>query len=162
MAPVFWPSPWAKPQRAARNRPGAFVLSGPQTALATLGGLCALLFLLWLVALRRIGALRAALDDEQSRQKSLSTTYGRITEQWFPLMDAYPYDAQRFRFLGTPIDGVQFEDDRIVFVEFKANRSQLSPGQRRIKRLIADGQVYWEEFRFTEEEQGDDEDASAD
>jgi predicted Holliday junction resolvase-like endonuclease len=76
-------------------------------------------------------------------------------------MDAYPYDAQRFRFLGTPIDGVQFEDDRIVFVEFKANRSQLSPGQRRIKRLIAEGQVYWEEFRFAAADE-EDEESSAD
>jgi predicted Holliday junction resolvase-like endonuclease len=113
----------------------------------------------------RAAAHRGAAGRARRRAespKSLSTTYGRITEQWFPLMDAYPYDAQRFRFLGSPIDGVQFEDDRIVFVEFKANRSQLSPGQRRIKRLIADGQVYWEEFRFTREEQGDDEDAGAD
>ena len=120
-------------------------------AVAVLGGLCALLALLLAVAIARARALRNALDDELSRQKSLSTTYGRITEQWFPLMEAYPYDAQGFRFLGTPIDGVQFEEDRIVFVEFKANRSQLSPVQRRVKRLVEDGYVYWEEFHFTDE-----------
>ncbi len=92
------------------------------------------------------------LDLELTRQKSLSATYGRITEQWFPLMDAYPYDARHFRFLGTPIDGVQFEEDRIVFVEFKANRSQLSPEQRRIKELVEEGYVYWETYRFADED----------
>jgi predicted Holliday junction resolvase-like endonuclease len=119
--------------------------------IAGLAGLCALLFWAWLAALRRIAALRDDLEDERSRQKSLSTTYGRITEQWFPLMDAYPYDAQGFRFLGSPVDGVQFEDDRIVFVEFKANRSDLSRSQRRLKRLVQEGHVYWEEFRFTDD-----------
>ncbi len=135
--------------------------------IAGLAGLCALLFWAWLAALRRIAALRDDLEDELSRQKSLSTTYGRITEQWFPLMDAYPYDAQGFRFLGSPVDGVQFEEDRIVFVEFKANRSDLSRTQRRLKRLVQEGHVYWEEFRFTDdvertandEEKADDDDS---
>ena len=125
-----------------------------QTVLVVLAGLCAVLLFAWLLALRRIGALRDALDDELSRQKSLSSTYGRITEQWFPLMDAYPYDAQNFRFLGNPIDGIQFEEDRIVLIEFKANRSPLSSAQRRIRRLVEDGHVYWEEFRFREDEGG--------
>ena len=119
---------------------------------ATLAGLCLLLLLLLALALRRIGALRDLLDLELTRQRSLSATYGRITEQWFPLMDAYPYDARNFRFLGTPIDGVQFEEDRIVFVEFKANRSQLSPEQRRIRELVEEGYVYWEAFQFADDE----------
>ena len=72
-------------------------------------------------------ALQEALDDELSRQKSLSTTYGRITEQWFPLMQAYPYDPGGFRFLGTPVDGVQFEEDRIVF----ERRGNARRGDRR-------------------------------
>ena len=116
-----------------------------------LAALCALLALSLLLAARRVRALRDALEAERSRQRSLSTSYGRITEQWFPLMEAYPYDPQRFRFLGTPVDGVQFEDDRIVFVEFKANRSRLSEAQRRMKRLVEDGYVFWEEFHFTDE-----------
>ena len=122
-----------------------------EAGVAALAGLCALLFLLLVLALRRAAAFQEALEEELSRQKSLSTTYGRITEQWFPLMEAYPYDPGGFRFLGTPVDGVQFEEDRIVFVEFKANRSQLSETQRRLKRLVEEGYVYWEEFRFADE-----------
>lgn len=140
----------------------------PQTdvVLAGLAGLCALFLWAWLAALRRVAALRDALDNEQNRQKSLSSTYGRISEQWFPLMEAYPYDARGFRFLGSPVDGVQFEEDRIVFVEFKANRSHLSRTQRRLKRLVQEGHVYWEEFRFTDDGEHaadeDDEDTSDD
>nr|WP_246385917.1 Holliday junction resolvase-like protein [Armatimonas rosea] len=99
---------------------------------------------------RRIRQLSERLDAADFQQRSLSTTYGRITEQWFPLMDQYPYDPQGFRFLGTPIDGVQFEDDRIVFVEFKTNKSQLSKLQKHYRELVEAGEVYFEEFRFTD------------
>lgn len=121
---------------------------------ALLGGLCAFLVLCLSLTVRRVGRLRAELDDEAFRRQSLSTTYGRITEQWFPLLNAYPYDPQDFRFLGSPVDGVQFQEDRIVFVEFKTNTSRLSEKQRRIKRLVEEGHVYWEEFRFTDDGRG--------
>src|SRR5205085_11786796 len=106
---------------------------------------CLLLFLLVLYYKRKMDALLDRLDDEQSRQKSLSTVYGRISEQWFPLMDRYPYDSQSFRFIGTPVDGIQFEEDGIIFCEFKPNQSELSPIQKQIKRLIEEKRVYWEE-----------------
>ena len=120
-------------------------------ALALLSVVC--LFLLLLVGSyrRQIRALSEQVDDEISRQRSLSSTYGRITEQWIPLSTRYPYDPQHFRFLGSPIDGVQFEEDRIVFIEFKANRSRLSEKQKHLKRLIENGEVYWDEFHFTDD-----------
>jgi predicted Holliday junction resolvase-like endonuclease len=65
-------------------------------------------------------------------------------------MPDYPYDPQEFRFLGSPVDGVRFENDRIVFVEFKANKSRLSEKQKRIKQLVEEGYVYWEGFRFSD------------
>lgn len=115
-----------------------------------LAAVCGALFLLVIALARRIRQLSERLDAADFQQRSLSTTYGRITEQWFPLMDQYPYDPQGFRFLGTPIDGVQFEDDRIVFVEFKTNKSQLSKLQKHYRELVEAGEVYFEEFRFTD------------
>ena len=53
----------------------------------------------------------------------------------------------RFRFLGAPIDGVQFEDDRIVLVEFKSGQSRLSSRQRRIRDLVREGRVEFREVR---------------
>jgi predicted Holliday junction resolvase-like endonuclease len=97
---------------------------------------------------RRLEVLARMLEGERTRQRSLSAAYGRITEQWFPLMDGYPYDSARFRFLGTPVDGVQFEEDKIIFVEFKSHRAELSAEQRRLKKLVEQGRVSWEEFVF--------------
>jgi len=101
---------------------------------------------------RRLKVAVRMLTDERTRQRSISASYGRITEQWFPLMDKYPYDSANFRFLGTPIDGVQFEEDKIVFVEFKSRKAELSTQQRRLKQMIQAGKVTWEEFHFFEEE----------
>lgn len=115
-----------------------------------LSGVCLVLLLVIAVLARRVRALSDQLSDADFQQRSLSTSYGRITEQWFPLMEQYPYDPQGFRFLGSPIDGVQFEDDKIIFVEFKANRSQLSKGQRHFRELVEAGEVYFEAFRFSE------------
>ena len=100
---------------------------------------------------RRLEVVMQMLEEERTRQRSISASYGRITEQWFPLMDRYPYDSANFRFLGTPVDGVQFEEDRVVFVEFKSRRAELSTAQRRIKQLVQSGKVSWEEFHFFED-----------
>jgi predicted Holliday junction resolvase-like endonuclease len=120
-----------------------------QNVIIALVGLSVLLLLLAMHYKRKVDAIADLLEGERTRQRSLSTVYGRISEQWFPLMDRYPYDSQSFRFLGTPVDGIQFEEDRIVFCEFKANQAALSPLQKQIKRLVETKQVYWEEFNFT-------------
>ncbi len=87
------------------------------------------------------------LTTLDSQKRSLSTVYGKTTEQFAPFMGRYPFNSQDFRFIGTPVDGIQFEDDRVVFVEIKAGRSAgLSPKQARIKRLIQDRKVEWFEF----------------
>lgn len=99
----------------------------------------------------RLHAALLLLEQEKIKKRSLSASYGRITEQWFPLMDRYPYNPSNFRFLGTPIDGVQFEEDRIVFVEFKSRKAELNTQQRKIKQLVTDGEVYWEEYHFQDE-----------
>ena len=123
-----------------------------QNVIVALVALCVLLLLLTMHFKRRLDTVLDALEDERSRQRSLSTVYGRISEQWFPLMDRFPYDSQSFRFIGTPIDGIQFEEDRIVFCEFKTNQSSLSTLQRHIKQLVEAKRVYWEEFNFGDEE----------
>ena len=122
-----------------------------QNVVYVLVGALALLFVLLLYYKRRADGLADQLAEAKFRGKSLSTVYGQINEQWFPLMEAYPYDSQFFRFLGSPVDGVQFEEDRIIFCEFKTNTSSLSPVQKRIKQLVESNRVYWEEFNFISE-----------
>ena len=93
-----------------------------------------------------VNPLRDELDKVMHDKRSLSTVYGRITEQFAPFMKSYPFSPDNFRFIGSPVDGIQFEDDRIIFVEFKTNRSKLSKDQRRIKELVRKKKVDWFEF----------------
>lgn len=91
-----------------------------------------------------VRAEKAKTKAQKSRNRSLSTRYGQITEQFLPLVDAYPYNPKNFRFLGSPIDGVQFEEDRVILVEFKSARSSMSKKQRRIRDLIKSRKVDFE------------------
>jgi len=93
-----------------------------------------------------VSPLRKRLDDIVQQKQSLSTVYGKITEQFAPFMQTYPFSPHNFRFIGSPVDGVQFEDDKVIFVEFKTNKSKLTSFQRRIKSLVKNKQVYWFEF----------------
>ena len=86
---------------------------------------------------------------EVSLRRSESTRYGQITEQFMPFISEYPYDSKQFRFLGSPIDGVQFEEDKIVMIEFKSAGSQLSTRQRRIRNLVREGKVDFQEIRVS-------------
>jgi len=88
------------------------------------------------------------LKEEVFRKRSQSSRYGKLTEQFLPLVEKFPWDPSNFRFLGTPIDGVQFEEDRIILVEFKAANSQLSAPQRRIRDLVNAGKVGFEVIRI--------------
>ena len=91
--------------------------------------------------------LHKNLRHERFRSRSQSTKYGNLTEQFLPLVDTYPWNPATFRFLGSPIDGVQFEDDRIILVEFKSGNSQLSKHQRKIRDLVLAGRVGFEVIR---------------
>ena len=88
--------------------------------------------------------LAKKLSAVSFQKSSLSSRYGKLSEQFMPFLKDYPYNPQHFRFLGSPIDGIQFEDDKIVFVEFKAADSRLSEKQKAIKDLVEKKKV---EFR---------------
>jgi len=98
-------------------------------------------FLLWRRAKRE-------LSDVSFSKNSLSSKYGKMTEQFMPFLKNYPYDPQNFRFLGTPIDGIQFEDNKIILIEFKTSNSQLTDRQKRIAELAWQKKVEFEEHRI--------------
>jgi len=87
---------------------------------------------------RTAGAL---VKQKISQNQSLSTRYGQISEQFFPFSESYPYNHKNFRFLGSPIDGVQFEEDKVILIEFKTNKSQMSAKQKKIRDLIRDKKI---------------------
>jgi len=106
------------------------------------------LFIAFALLLRAHLKLKVKLMETLSRKQSLSTKYGKMTEQFMPFLKTYPYDENSFRFLGTPIDGVQFNDDGVVFVEFKTSDSRMSPKQKHIKELVEEKKVKFEEIRI--------------
>ena len=78
-----------------------------------------LLYQLWR---RALSDLRTARSNSQS----LSTKYGKMTEQFMPFVPNYPWDPERFRFIGSPVDGIQFEEDNFdLFV-----KTPRQPGAR--------------------------------
>ncbi len=92
--------------------------------------------------------LKKEKKEVEERKRSLSTLYGKITEQFAPFMERYPYNPKNFRFIGSPVDGIQFEDDKIIFVEFKAAGSKLSQKEKRIKELVENKNVEWFKFEI--------------
>ena len=105
------------------------------------------LILLYKRARNKISELCLQLSDLATRKQSLSTKYGRMSEQFFPFLEQYPYNENNFRFIGSPIDGIQFEKDRIILVEFKIGDSRLSVRQKEIRDLVNKGKVEFREFR---------------
>lgn len=88
------------------------------------------------------------LETIKFNKSSQSVKYGKMTEQWIPFSTKFPYNSEKFRFLGNPIDGIVFDENEIVFVEFKTNTSQLNQKQKEIKELILNKKVKWDEFRI--------------
>ena len=103
----------------------------------------AVVFFYW--KLRQVEAELAELSFSKSSQ---SVKYGKMTEQWIPFTKDFPYSPEQFRFIGTPIDGLVFADDKIVFCEFKAASSQLSDKQKRVRDLVKAKAVDWLEYRI--------------
>lgn len=100
-----------------------------------------ILLALYLRALERIKTLT-------QEKQSAAVKHGKAFEQFIPFIQSYPYNKERFRFIGSPIDGIQFEDDKIIFVEFKTGEAKLTEEQKKIKELVEKKKVEFLEFRI--------------
>lgn len=106
--------------------------------------LCIIIFVIYSLSTH----YKSEANKLKSQKQSQSTTYGKTMEQLIPFSKHYPYLSKHFRFLGSPIDGIQFNDNEIIFIEFKGNKSRMSSKQKNIKKLIEDGKVKFKEIRF--------------
>ncbi|MBU0980341.1 MAG: hypothetical protein KJ709_06025 [Nanoarchaeota archaeon] len=112
-----------------------------------------IILLAWVLIQRyRLRALKSVLKETVASKQSQSVKYGKMTEQFMALVESYPYDSQRFRFLGSPIDGVQFNDDEIIFMEFKVGKSRMTARQKEIKALVDGKKVRFEELRVSDKD----------
>jgi predicted Holliday junction resolvase-like endonuclease len=117
----------------------------PPWAVAAAIALPILLVWAWVASTRR---LRRKVRELDGLKRSQSTRYGQTMEQFAPFLQDWPWDPKGFRFIGSPVDGIQFNADGVVFVEVKSATSRLSPVQQQVKQLVQDGQVEWREVRF--------------
>ena len=83
-----------------------------------------------------------------SQKKSSEVRLGQISENLAPFLKDFKYNPKETHFIGMPIDYIIFEEDKIIFLEIKSGKSQLSTKQRNIRNLIKDGKVEWDEMRI--------------
>ncbi|MBN1161589.1 MAG: Holliday junction resolvase [Dehalococcoidales bacterium] len=84
--------------------------------------------------------------------KSRAVLGGKFTEQMVPFFPDFEYDPTEVRFIGSPIDMIVFpglaqgEPQGIVILEVKTGKkSGLTPLQKKIRQLVDDKKVYWDE-----------------
>ena len=114
--------------------------------------LLSLTILLGIIAfffLRKISLLEQKISDLLFNKSSSAVRFGKMSEQLMPFSGKTPFGPENFRFIGSPIDGLAFEDDSIVFCEFKSGGAVLSERQKKIKKLVEEKKVRWEEIRLS-------------
>ena len=94
---------------------------------------------------------KSKYDRELHHRKSSEVRLGKIGENLAPFVKNWPWDPKEFRFLGNPIDGVQFNDDEIIFVEIKTGKARLSKSQKDFRDLVKAGKVSFVSFKITED-----------
>jgi hypothetical protein len=96
-----------------------------------------------------IGIILGVILSYRTAVNPLQQTIRKITSQQkycHETMKYYPYNADNFRFVGDPVDGIQFEENTILFVRFKKDNAPRSSEQDHIKTLLENGNVDWFEF----------------
>ena len=84
----------------------------------------------------------------ESKKKSVEVRTGHAVEKLVPFMDNFAYTTQNLHFMGMPIDYLHFGEDKITFIEVKSGKSRLSAKQKKIKKLINEKKVDWDEIRI--------------
>jgi predicted Holliday junction resolvase-like endonuclease len=109
-----------------------------------------ILMTLWVFLIGSIfGIVIGVILSFRTAVSPLQQTMERLTskqESYQESMKYYPYNPNNFRFIGTPIDGIQFEDDMILFVRFHPDNTPFTTEQNRIKSLIGNKKVGWFDF----------------
>lgn len=105
---------------------------------------------------------QAEAKHQKGRAASAHTSKGQILEKWTPFLTHPEIDEhwtpQDWSFMGNPLDYIVWdwhqdrdlnvETGKVVFLDVKAAKSQLSTKQRRIRDLIKAGRIEWREIRL--------------
>lgn len=89
--------------------------------------------------------------------KSRAVLSGQFSEQLAPFLPDFDFKPTECRFIGKPIDFLVFKgmDEKdikeIVFVEVKSGDSKLSRVEKKLKDVVKNKKVRWEEYRIPKE-----------
>ena len=113
-------------------------------------GVLFMILVFYLFVAKKLSRMHAELEDAKFSYKSMYVKHGKSWEHFVPFMQEFEQVANKdnFVFIGSPIDGIAFDDDAIKFIEIKTGTSQLSKNQKRVKQLVEDKKVSWHELRF--------------
>jgi predicted Holliday junction resolvase-like endonuclease len=100
---------------------------------------------------------------KETLNRSRAVLKGRIAEQIVPFLADFKYNPSDARFIGSPVDYVIFDgytdvkDRRIdrpitvILADIKTGKiTELTSGQKRIKKAIEQKRVKWETIRLKE------------
>ena len=87
-------------------------------------------------------------------ERSSKILSGKALEKLVPFLKNFNHSPHDVRWLGDPVDLIVFdgvsEDNpqKITFVEVKFGKSELTEKQKKIRQIIKEGKVFWEEIRI--------------
>lgn len=111
--------------------------------------LVCIVFFKFLKARNEVAYYKEKHEKELHFRKSSEVRLGKIGENLAPFLKDWPWDPNRFRFLGNPVDGIQFNNHEIIFVEIKTGGAKLSRSQRLFRNLVRDKKVSFVTFKIT-------------
>lgn len=91
-------------------------------------------------------------------KRSKRILLGKLWEQVSPYIPKFPFRPSDMKFLGSPIDFIVFdgasENDikQVIFLEVKSGDSKLSDQERKLKKAIEEGNVFWKLFNVDKPE----------
>lgn len=123
-------------------------------ALIVAGGIAGIIIVLYYKLFRaeqKISSLDELYKKTLSQKKSSEVRLGKIGENMAPFFSQWPYDPNKFRFIGNPIDGISFNEDEIVLVEIKTGKARLTTSQKKARDLVKAGKIRFATFRVSED-----------
>lgn len=112
-----------------------------------------LLYLAYKIVLRyrkEISKLKKDIEALKFKKRSFVIKHGKTLEQFIPFIHDKGYPIENFRMLGSPIDGIYFNDDEVVIVEFKTGQARMTQRELQVKDLVDRKKVRFEEIRVGE------------
>lgn len=99
---------------------------------------------------------------EHRLKLSKATIRGTTQEHLVPWLPDFPYNPPDARFMGAPIDMIIFDGlhkgklEKIVFLEIKTGKSQLTSRERQIRKAVTERRVEFHLLRVKENTDSED------